>query len=63
MEAQFDLDEKKRKFFVPNKKLYTTLSSPKSWDNEGLISMDEKLWGINDLVITLPNRTKMIVYP
>ena len=39
------------------------MNDPRSKDSSEPLDKQETLWGINDLVITLPNRTKMIVYP
>ena len=55
--------EKKRRFYVPNKDSYTTVSDLRNKDSQEVLPKEEKLTGVNDLVITLPNRTKMIVYP
>jgi hypothetical protein len=50
-EAKYEIIAKKSKYFVPSK------------ESTEVVPKEEVLWGINDLVITLPNRTKMIVYP
>lgn len=55
--------DKKKRFFVPEKRLYTLINDPRSKNNTDIIEKDELLTGVNDLVITLPNRTKMIVLP
>lgn len=63
IEKEFDLIDKRQRFFVPEKELYTKASSHKSKDSNEPIAEDTQLWGINDLVLTMPNRTKMIVFP
>lgn len=63
VEAQYELLEKKERFFVPCKELYSRVNDHRSKDNHAVVPREEVLWGINDLVITLPNRTKMIVFP
>lgn len=63
MEAKFEIIDKRRKYFVPSKELYSRVNDPRAKESPEVVSREELLWGINDLVITLPNRTKMIVYP
>lgn len=55
--------DRRERYFVPEKELYTQASSHTSKGSSEPIANDVSLWGINDLVITLPNRTKMIVFP
>lgn len=39
------------------------MNDPRSKTSQEVLDKNELLWGVNDLVITLPNRTKMIVFP
>ena len=63
IEQEYELLDKRHRYFVPEKELYTQASSHKNKDSDEPIPEDTPLWGINDLVITMPNRTKMIVFP
>jgi hypothetical protein len=48
---------------VPSKETYSRANDPRAKESSEVVGREEVLWGINDLVITLPNRTKMIVFP
>ena len=63
IEAKYEIIAKKSKYFVPSKETYSRANDPRAKDSTEVVPKEEVLWGINDLVITLPNRTKMIVYP
>jgi hypothetical protein len=63
VEAKFEIIDRRNKYFVPSKETYSKVNDPRAKDSQEVIPRDELLWGINDLVITLPNRTKMIVFP
>ena len=63
IEAKCEIISRKSKYFVPSKETYSRANDPRAKDSPEIIVKDEVLWGINDLVITLPNRTKMIVFP
>jgi hypothetical protein len=62
-EAKYEIIAKKSKYFVPSKETYSRANDPRAKESTEVVPKEEVLWGINDLVITLPNRTKMIVYP
>ncbi len=63
IDAKYDIISRKSKYFVPSKEIYSRANDPRAKDSNEIVNKDEVLWGINDLVITLPNRTKMIVFP
>lgn len=63
IEAKYEIIAKKSKYFVPSKETYSRANDPRAKESTVVVPKEEVLWGINDLVITLPNRTKMIVYP
>lgn len=53
----------KSKYFAPNRELYAEIINPKSKESTKPIDPEELLWGVNDLVITLPNRSKITIFP
>ncbi len=63
IEAKYEAIARKSKYFVPSKETYSRANDPRAKESSEVVPPEEVLWGINDLVITLPNRTKMIVYP
>lgn len=63
VEVKYQILEKKMKYFVPSKETYSKANDLRSKGSQEAIDRNQLLWGINDLVITLPNRTKMIVFP
>ena len=54
---------KKIRYYVPDKELYSIVNNPKNKDSNEVIPKEKMLSGINDLIVTLPNRTKMIIFP